>query len=1033
MSETPAPTSEPASEGTNPAPNGAAADWVDRSFRVALRPSADPEGLASERRLAERVLERAESLWRDYDANTPPKLVDRYELQEEIGHGGMGVVYRAVDKTLGREVAIKTIRRRAQDIAEVRSRFVEEAKVSSSLEHPGIVPIHDLVFSVDGAPFFVMKLIRGRTFQSLLTDSKTTGAPRRALLQVFESACQAIAYAHAKGVLHRDIKPSNVMVGEFGEVHVLDWGLVKIAAGTTESLAGENSGEFSADATRFGDVLGTAAYMSPEQALGEVQRISSRTDVFNLGAMLLEILTGEPPYPGPDSRSEVRRARNGCSERAAAQLAASGIEAGLREIVLACLEFDPESRPKDAGELTRRLAEHLTSESERIRRSEIAAVEARAAAAHERRVRFITMGAASILLLLGYWSLRTAIDAEDTRRAHALSNDRRIASALHQAELLRAGSESATTPDLAKLRAALAASDEAAQLASDPDASSDVRARSIALRSELTALVDEVEREANLRTKLDYLRIRTDHDPDPRLLREATLAELASAGIDVENGEIAELAARVRTMRGAARIVEALDDYLLSQSPGGGITPQTNRVVALANALDTEPTRQAIREAFAHGDHAALTPIAATAIEGLPSETYLLLARALGRLGESAAAIAIFEVAVKRFPGVARIRHDFAVALSSSEQKAFDDAARELEFAIAIEPENLHFAGDRAQMALLAHHFASAANQLDELLERNPLRAMSWATLGDLLLEQGEPTLASRAHSFALELEPHGVGLQIRRLESLVASARFDECVRLFESLGAELPQPPGMPNLIAAAYLDIGEFSRAKQFAEIAVRTGQAFAGPNPRVFKSEVLLDFAERALSIEESGGLRPDLLTYCADSQQALAIALFASRRNHFHFATQAYRLVDERFPKDFQRFGISCRLHAIWTALSSGLGLGEDSIGLREDEKRADRERAHKWFEEELAAATLAFDEGRTDLQNTRMFCSFLTHDPRMEHAFDALTAAVIPARERLKWDAARANLDALLARLGPVHSVDLDHHLERAQRARTAR
>lgn len=1033
MSGTIGKASQPTPEGDPPAPSGASVEWVDLGFQAAFRPTTDPDTLASERRLAERVLERADSLWQEYDANSLPKLVDRYELKEEIGHGGMGVVYRAVDKTLGREVAIKTIRRRAQDIAEVRSRFVEEAKVSSCLEHPGIVPIHDLVFSEDGAPFFVMKLIRGRTFQTLLAEAKASGAPRRALLQVFERACQAIAYAHAKGVLHRDIKPSNVMVGEFGEVHVLDWGLVKIAAGTTQPLVDENSGEFPADATRFGDVLGTAAYMSPEQALGEVQRITSRTDVFNLGAMLLEILTGEPPYPGRDSRSEVRRARQGCGERAAEQLAAAGVEAGLREIVLGCVEFDPESRPQDAGELTRRLAEHLTSESERIRRSEIAAAEARSAAAHERRVRFITMGAASILLLFGYWTLRTAIDAEDTRRAHALSNDRRIASALHQAELLRAGSESTSTPDLAKLRAALAASDEAAQLASDPDAGSEVRTRSIALRDELTVLVDEVEREANLRTNLDHLRNRTDHSPDPRLLRDATLSELARAGIDVAHTDTSELAAQVRTMRGAARIVEAFDDYLLSQQPEAGITPETGRVVALANAIDAEPTRCVIRDAFARGDDAALTPIAATATAGLPSETYLLLARALGKLGKSAAAIAIFEVAVKRFPGVARIRHDYALALSSPEQSAFERAARELDTAIAIEPENLHFVGDRAFMALLGRDFASAANQLDDLLERDPLRAMSWAALGDLLIEQGEAAHANRAHSFALELEPHGMGIQLRRLESLIANASFDECVRMFESLGAELPQAPGMPNLIAAAYLDIGEFSRAKQFADSAVRTGQAFAGPKNGVFKAELLLDFAERAIAIEASGGLRKELLTECNDSQQALAIGLLASRRNRFHFATQAYRLVEERYPKDFLRSGLSCRLHAIWIALSSGLGLGEDSIALRDDEKRADRESARIWFEEEVASATLSFDEGRTDAKNTRMFCSFLTHDPRMQRAFEALAAAVIPARERLKWDAARANLDALLARLGPVYSVDLDRHLEQARRAQAAR
>ena len=149
------------------------------------------------------------------------------ELLEEIAQGGMGIVYRATDAALGREVAVKMLRDRFADSSAAR-RFVDEARIAGQLQHPGIPAIHDVGVGLDGRPFLAMKLIKGRTLDELLRDRPDPGADRGRFAAVFEQICQAVGFAHAHQVIHRDLKPPNIMVGSFGEVQVMDWGLAKV-------------------------------------------------------------------------------------------------------------------------------------------------------------------------------------------------------------------------------------------------------------------------------------------------------------------------------------------------------------------------------------------------------------------------------------------------------------------------------------------------------------------------------------------------------------------------------------------------------------------------------------------------------------------------------------------------------------------------------------------------------------------------------------------------------------------------------------
>jgi len=248
-----------------------------------------------------------------------PDAVGRYRIVRELARGAMGVVYLGRDVSFGRDVAIKVLLDTHLGKPEFRRRFAEEARITANLQHPGIIPVYEAGEFPDGRPYYAMRLMTGCTLAEVLAARPSVHDDRSRLLKVFEKVCETLAYTHAQGVIHRDLKPDNVMLGEYGRVKLMDWGVAKVLPesplagppgdpdpppGKPPSLADAADGH-----TRLGRVFGTPAYMAPEQARGRTGQMDERTaDVFGLGGLLCSVLTGRPPYTGDNTRVVYRKA-----------------------------------------------------------------------------------------------------------------------------------------------------------------------------------------------------------------------------------------------------------------------------------------------------------------------------------------------------------------------------------------------------------------------------------------------------------------------------------------------------------------------------------------------------------------------------------------------------------------------------------------------------------------------------------------------------------------------------------------------------
>ncbi len=332
-----------------------------------------------------------------------PEFAHRYLPGRRLGEGSMGEVIVARDLRVLRVVAMKRLHPEHHNLRpDLRDRFLREARVQGQLEHPSVVPVYDIGVDHEGREYFTMKRVRGRTLEQVVSGLRH-GDPeiakqygRRKLLTAISRICLAVAFAHERGVVHRDLKPANIMLGDYGEVHLLDWGIAKII-GVHEPAAGdvadahEHAGEVSVDRvprTEAGFVVGTPGYMAPEQARGEVDTYSGRSDIYSLGAILFEAMTLERLHDQQDVAKILRSTVRGVEARPSVRTPHLNLPPELDAILARATALSPEHRYASARELNDDLERLLDGDRDSTRRAEIAAehtAKAKAALAIARR------------------------------------------------------------------------------------------------------------------------------------------------------------------------------------------------------------------------------------------------------------------------------------------------------------------------------------------------------------------------------------------------------------------------------------------------------------------------------------------------------------------------------------------------------------------------------------------------------------------------------------------------------------------------
>jgi serine/threonine-protein kinase len=731
--------------------------------------STAPSGLAGGRTAGGSTEDAAAAL---------PQRLGRYELLEEIGRGGMGCVLRGHDPDLGRDLAVKVLLDEHQNNPVLVRHFVNEAQIGGQLQHPGLVPVHELGQLPDGRPFFAMKLVCGRTLAALLAERPDPGHERPHFLRVFLQVCQAVAYAHSRGVIHRDLKPSNVMVGAFGEVQVVDWGLAKVLAESRAESQERRAIQLSGSSllalgsrlcggeTQPGSVVGTPAYLAPEQASGASHRLDARADVFGLGAMLCEILTGLPPYAGAASSQTVHRASRADLADAFARLDQCGADADLIHLARRCLAPQAEDRPDDAGRLAAELTAYLESVEARLRQAELAQAAARARAAEERKRRRLALVLAATVLLVGFagagaWLWWRAQRGEQERAVSADLEE--VAARLKEWRLAEAHT--------AMVRA------EGRVAGNAP--------------AELAGRVEQRRRELTLAAELEDVRLQQALLVVESPLNDAGRLDFAAAdrgyarvfrarGLAVEGEAPKAVAARIHDSALKAQLVAALDDWAVVTTDRG------RRAWLLEITRRAEPGAWSdrFRDPAVWGDRAALERLASEPeVQSLSPPLLATLSVALRRSGANAVPLlkaaqrrhpsdfwlnfhlgnaltrispaeaeGYFRAALAARPDTAAVYYNLGIALMNGGR--LDEAATAARRAVALAPRMVMALNHLGLILYVQRKYGEAVAAYRQAIALDPRVALVYTNLGNALKSQGHLEEAVASHRKAIALNP---------------------------------------------------------------------------------------------------------------------------------------------------------------------------------------------------------------------------------------------------------------------------------------
>jgi tetratricopeptide (TPR) repeat protein/tRNA A-37 threonylcarbamoyl transferase component Bud32 len=715
----------------------------------------------------------------------------RYRRLREHARGGLGEVFVAVDEELNREVALKEIQDRFADRSDARARFLREAEVTGKLEHPGIVPIYGMGTYPDGRPYYAMRFVRGESMQDAITRFHAPQAQGlqplgfhslgfRELLGRFVMVCNAVAYAHSRGVIHRDLKPANAMLGEYGETLVVDWGLARMTGQSTgEETTAERPlylGSGSATTpTEMGQVVGTPAYMPPEQAEGRLDCVGVASDVFALGGMLYCLLTGQAPYSGSEVVVQARR-----GDVVPARKRKVSVPAELEAVCQKAMAKRPEERYATASALAADMQRWLADEPVTAWPEPLTVKAGR----WVRKNRVLTAAAAAAVLVALVLGTAAGVYRQQQRE--------------RAREQARSG-----LAQVARLREAYRYTDALAMLE---------QVRGWAGQAEDGALdtaLDQALAELTLARDLDRVRqeaaMLVEGKWDPGRVRTEYPRVLARHGLHLLDDDLETLTESIRGLAVRHDVVAALDDWARVEID----VRVGRRLLQIANRIDKPDSwRNAVREAVAGGNRKAMLQLVGeTPGEKFSASVVHLLADTLGQQNVEATAL------LRRM----QRKHsndfwtNFNLGHRFSKQEKHSEAAECFLVAVALRPETAVTHYNMGVDLKEAGKVNDAIEHYREAIRLEPKFARAYHNLGFALSARGKSDEAIEYYRRAIEIDPNialpynNIGIVLTERENV------DEAIAYFQ-------KAIDIDPTYAAGHSNLGDALRIKGKLEEAV-----------------------------------------------------------------------------------------------------------------------------------------------------------------------------------------------------------------------
>ena len=1016
-----------------------------------------------DRRWPRCLTSRADTVPERQAAPGRPARLGRFRVLCELGRGGQGVVFLAFDPALGRQVALKVPRPEALLNPDLRQRFLREAHAAAGLDHPNLVPVYEA--GEDGPVCYIASAYcPGRSLAAWLKDQPGPMDPRAAA-QLVATAAEAVHHMHSRGVLHRDLKPANILLQEAGPESQVDeaapppgsspatstrhplqprWpGVPKI---TDFGLAKQVDAMANPDQTHTGAVLGTPAYMAPEQAAGRSRDISTATDVYALGTILYECLTGRPPFGGDSERPLLERVLS--EEPPPPRRLRPGLPRDLETVCLKCLDKDPRRRYASALALAEDLDAWLGN----------CPIAARTATARERLAMWVRrrpalaalflLSAVSLLslLALGSWYARDQAIREAETLARSAYLEREVAAAATEAEnrrqelhrCLQDDREAAQLQSDPKQWQRLLESAQAAYKRADVLAGGDRGMLSPALGERLGTLASQLEvdeQDRRLALALDRIRLESSMlvSGQERLVPAAPNLARAfrDAGYDLGQDSPDALAARIRQSAIRLPLVAALDFWALSVED-----PEfRGKLLRMARAADPDPWRDRFRQVEVWRDLKQLRALAAEVDCGRQTPQLLLaLERCLSSQGGDATGLirraliqhpqdfwlyfalgmtsknhaekaGAFRAALAVRPEAAVAHYNLGV-IQQAERYA-DEAIACYQKAIDLQPKQSNAFNNLGLLWDERNKLAEAIACYRKAIDNDPKCVTALVNLGSALQAQGNLPEAVSYYERALEIEPNN-GAALNNLgTALRLQHKLDEAVVRFQKAIQIDPNHALAWCNLAHVLRQQGKFKQALPAMRRGHELGSRQSGWS---YPSGDWVLETERWIALDEKLAALTRGEAVPGSAGEQLALAEFCTMvKKRYATAARFYAGAFAAEPKLAEQLSAAYRYNAACAAARAASGEGKDAAGLDEPQRRRWRTQALEWLTAELAAWTTHFEKnpqiGPSLVKTLRQWQA----DTDLARVRDEPALVSLPVQEQSAWRQFWARVAALTA------------------------